>query len=120
MTMEEISKGQGTSIQDPGKTENDPITKLIGSKALTQCNTNGVTVKALLSRGAQVSMVDRAWKEEHLSHAEVRPLRELLGCADDLEVYAVNGDLIPFDGWTVITVTFLGSEDTSLSINVPS
>ena len=80
---------------------------------------NGVTVKALLDTGAQVSIVDRAWKEEHLSHAKVRPLRELLGCADDLEVYAVNGDLIPFDGWTVITVSLLGNEDSSLSINVP-
>lgn len=49
----------------------------------------------------------------------MRPLRELLGCQDDLKVYAVNGDVIPFDGWVVITVNLLGNEDPSLSINVP-
>lgn len=64
-------------------------------------------------------MVDRVWREKYLPSVEVRPLRELLGCQDDLKVYAVNGDVIPFDGWVVITVNLLGNEDPSLSINVP-
>jgi hypothetical protein len=32
-------------------------------------------------------------------------------------VYAVNGDLIPFDGWVTVTVNLPGNEDPSLSIN---
>lgn len=31
----------------------------------------------------------------------------------------MNGDPIPFDGWTVITVNLLGNGVPSLSINVP-
>ncbi len=42
-----------------GQTKTDTIIKLIGSKALTQCNLNGLTVRALLDTGAQVSIVDR-------------------------------------------------------------
>ncbi len=101
------------------QTKIDTIIKLIGSKALTQCNLNGLTVRALLDTGAQVSIVDRVWKEKYLPDIEVRPLRDLLGCGKDLEVCAVNGDPIPFDGWTVLTVNLQGNEDPSLSINVP-
>lgn len=36
-----------------------------------------------------------------------------------LVVYAVNGDLIPFDGWVIITVNLPGNEDPNLSISVP-
>ncbi len=93
------------------QTKTDTIIKLIGSKALTQCNLNGLTVRALLDTGAQVSIVDRVWKEKYLPDIEVRPLRDLLGGGNDLEVCAVNGDPIPFDGWTVITVNLLGNED---------
>ncbi|KAL0192074.1 hypothetical protein M9458_010370, partial [Cirrhinus mrigala] len=109
---------QRTNSLDPYQTKTDTIIKLIGSKALTQCNLNGLTVRALLDTGAQVSIVDRVWKEKYLPDIEVRPLQDLLGCGDDLKVCAVNGDLIPFDGWTVITVNLLGNEDPSLSINV--
>ncbi|KAL1272216.1 hypothetical protein QQF64_028078 [Cirrhinus molitorella] len=110
---------QGTNCLDPYQTKTDTIIKLIGNKALTQCNLNGLTIRALLDTGAQVSIVDRVWKEKYLPDIEVRPLQDLLGCGNDLEVYAVNGDPIPFDGWTVITVNLLGNEDPSLSINVP-
>lgn len=53
------SMSQGASILGSCKTKNDNIIKLIGSKALTQCNLNGLTVRTLLDTGAQVSMVDR-------------------------------------------------------------
>ncbi len=60
-------------------------------------------------------MVDRMWKERYIPSVEVRPLRDLLGYENDLEVYAVNEDPIPFDGWAVITVNLLGNEEPSLS-----
>lgn len=34
-------------------------------------------------------------------------------------MYAVNGELIPFEGWVVITVNLPGNEDPNLSIIVP-
>lgn len=36
-----------------------------------------------------------------------------------LEVYAVNGELIPFDFWIIITVNLPGNENPDLSISVP-
>ncbi|KAL1269016.1 hypothetical protein QQF64_031305 [Cirrhinus molitorella] len=74
---------------------------------------------ALLDTGAQVSIIDHKWKEQYLPDVEVRPLRELLGYHDNLEVYAVNGQPIPFDGWAIITVNLLENGDPTLSINVP-
>lgn len=97
----------------------EPIFKLIRKKALTQCNLNGLDVSALLERGAQVSMIDWAWKDKNLPDVDVRPLAELIGSADRLEVCAVNGDIIPFDGWTVITVNLPGNDDPNMSIPVP-
>ncbi|KAL1269483.1 hypothetical protein QQF64_031772 [Cirrhinus molitorella] len=74
---------------------------------------------ALLDTGAQVSIIDHIWKEQYLPDVEVRPLRELLGYHDNLEVCAVNGEPIPFDGWAIITVNLSGNDDPTLSINVP-
>ncbi len=107
------------SVQYAVRTPNDSIIKLIGSKALTHCNLNGLPVRALLDTGAQVSIIDCKWKEQYLPDVEVRPLRELLGYHDDLEIYAVNGEPIPFDGWAIITVNLLENDDPYLSINVP-
>lgn len=114
-----VHRSPGANVLDPCQKKNDTIIKLIGSKALTQCNLNGLTVRALLDTDAQVSIVDRMWKDKKVPNIEVRPLRDLLGCENDLEVYAVNGNPIPFDGWTIITVNLLGNEDPNLSINVP-
>lgn len=93
--------------------------KLIGKKALAQCNLNDLVVTALLDTGAQVSMIDRSCKDKYLSTVEVRPLVELIGMKDKLEVYAFDGDLIPFDGWAVITVNLQGNNNPDISINVP-
>lgn len=104
-----VHRSPGANVLDPCQKKNDTIIKLIGSKALTQCNLNGLTVRALLDTDAQVSIVDRMWKDKKVPNIEVRPLRDLLGCENDLEVYAVNGNPIPFDGWTIITVNLLGN-----------
>lgn len=108
-----------TSILTPPRAKNDNIVNLIGRKALTQCNLNGLAVSALLDTGAQVSITDRVWKDKYLPDVDVRPLAELMGTTDRLEVYAVNGDLIPFDGWAIITVNLQGNDNPNLSINVP-
>ncbi|RXN39630.1 Retrovirus-related Pol poly from transposon [Labeo rohita] len=61
---------------------------------------------ALLDTGAQVSMIDRGWKGRYLPNTPVRPLSEMFDDKEELEVHAVNGDVLPFDGWVIITVSF--------------
>ncbi|KAI4882368.1 hypothetical protein NFI96_008891, partial [Prochilodus magdalenae] len=97
----------------------DQIVGLIGRKALIKCNFNGLSVNALLDTGAQVSIIDKAWKDTYLPDLPVQPLTELIGGEEELAVYAISGDLIPFDGWVAIAVNLPGNEDPSLSINVP-
>ncbi len=111
-------KCKPTGKSQPG-TKKETIVKLIRKKALSQCNLNGLAVTALFDTGAQVSMIDRIWKDKYLPTVEVRPLVELMGMTEKLEVYAINGDLIPFDGWAVITVNLQGNDNPNLSINVP-
>lgn len=101
---------------------NEPVAKLIGRKALTKCILNGLAVNALLDTGAQVSIIDRHWRDKYLPDLDVRPLTELIELMEDkktLEVYAVNGGLIPFDGWVIITLNLPGNEDPDLSVSVP-
>lgn len=38
---------------------------------------------------------------------------------NELEVYAVNGQTIPYDGWVELTVTLSGHEDPNLTVNAP-
>ncbi|KAI5613075.1 hypothetical protein C0J50_11435 [Silurus asotus] len=85
------------SPSSPG-TKKETIVKLIGKKALARCKFNGLAVTALLDTGAQVNMIDRIWKDKYLPTVDVKPLVELMGMTEQLEVYAINGDLIPFDG----------------------
>lgn len=118
-TLRDKGMFQGVGSPSPPGTKKETIVKLIGKKALAQCNLNGLAVTALLDTGAQVSMIDRTWKDKYLPAVEVRPLAELMGMSEKLEVYAVNGELIPFDGWSVITVNLQGNDNPDLSINVP-
>ncbi|KAL6483733.1 hypothetical protein MHYP_G00086050 [Metynnis hypsauchen] len=107
------------SIRQAGQSIKVNVVKLIGKKAIIHCNLNGLAVAALLDTGAQVSIIDQDWKDQYLPSHDTRPLTELLAGDEKLEVYAVNGDLIPFKGWVAINVNLPGTEDPSLSINVP-
>lgn len=87
-------------------------------RALTQCNLNGLAVSALLDTGAQLSMIDSISKDKYLPDLNIRPLIDIIN-GDELDVYAVNGNLVPFDGWVAITVNLPGNENPSLSIKIP-
>ncbi len=99
-TLRDKGMFQGVGSPSPPVTKKETIVKLIGKKALALCNLNGLAVTALLDTGAQVSVIDQTWKDKYLPAVEVRPLAELMGMSEKLEVYAVNGELIPFDGWS--------------------
>lgn len=95
------------------------LAKLVGRRALTHCNLNGLAVSALLDTGAQVSMIDRVWKNRYLPDMPVKPLNEIIDDDEELKVYAVNGEILPFDGWVALTVNLKGNENPNLSITVP-
>lgn len=82
-----------------------------------KCSIAGYAVTALLDTGANVSLLDRAWKNKYLPGQDVRPLSELLD--DPLNVSAVTGDDIPYDGWVEVVVNLQGNDDPDLSIRVP-
>lgn len=121
-----VKQGQG----ETDKTTNDlthdllnnkreRIAKLIGSRALTHCHLNGFAIKALLDTGAQVSMIDRDWKNKYIPDTPVRPLEEIIGEDEVLDIFAVNGEVLPFDGWVALMVNLEGNEDPDLTITVP-
>lgn len=100
-------------------TKNEQAARLVGKKALTQCYLNGLAVGALLDTGAQVSMIDREWKDKYLPDIDIKPLTEIIEDEEELALYAVNGDPLPFEGWVAIIVNLPGNEDPNLSISVP-
>lgn len=113
------------SKNEPLKTtasNREPIVRLIGKKATTKCLLNGLTVTILVDTGAQVSLIDRAWKNKYIPDVNVRPIAELIELTDYGKVpkiYAVNGESLPLDGWVILTVNLPGNEDPELSMNVP-
>lgn len=120
----------GKSQQRPGKmslpfspdlpvTKNEQVARLVGKKVLTQCYLNSLAMSVLLDTGAQVSMIDREWKNKYLPDSDIRPLAEIIEDEEELAVYAVNGDPLPFDVWVAITGNLPGNEDPNLSISVP-
>lgn len=81
--------------------KNERVVSLIGRKALIQCYLNRLDINALLDTGAQVRLIVRDWKNNYFPSVDIQPLTELLSNEEDseLHVYALNGNLIPFDGW---------------------
>ena len=84
------------------KSRSQRVAKLIWEKCLLKCNLGGYAVTALLDSGAQVSIIDRPWKQKYLTQQELRPLSELLGDRE-LDLMAANGESIPYDGWVELT-----------------
>uniref|UniRef100_A0AAQ6IVH8 Gypsy retrotransposon integrase-like protein 1 n=1 Tax=Anabas testudineus TaxID=64144 RepID=A0AAQ6IVH8_ANATE len=64
-------------------------------------------------------MIDRDWKNKYLPYSRVRSLNEIIDNEDELRIYAVNGETLPFDGWVEIKVNLIGNEDPNLSVTVP-
>lgn len=60
-------------------------------------------------------MISRVWKDKYLPTAEVRPVTELWSTTEKLDVYTVNGDVSPFDGWTVTTINLQGTDNNKKS-----
>ncbi|CAI5647716.1 unnamed protein product [Oreochromis niloticus] len=72
------------------------------------CFMDNRPAKVLWDSGAQSSIVNENWRQNHLPHTVVRPISELLD-NETLTVFAANDTPIPYIGW--IEVSFrLGSD----------
>lgn len=85
--------------------------QLAGGKCLLECYMNSIAVTVLLDTGAQVSMLDRQWREKYLFKHTIRPLEKLMGVHSKLDIIAVNGMSFPFDGWVGVQVDLPGSDN---------
>lgn len=77
----------------------------------------GYAVTVLLDTGANVSMLDRTWKEKYLPYQDIWPLSELID--KEFDILAITGDEIPYDGWVDVIVNLQGNNDPDPSIRVP-
>lgn len=59
-------------------------------------------VKVLWDTGAQSSIVNENWRQDHLPHTVVRPVSELLN-DETLIVFAANDTTIPYTGWIEVS-----------------
>lgn len=78
------------------------LIKLIGKRCLVNCHLNGQPMEALWDTGAQASIVNDAWRQQHLQDTVIQPLEELLGEAT-LTGLAANNTEILFIGWVEIS-----------------
>ncbi|KAJ8009423.1 hypothetical protein DPEC_G00088720 [Dallia pectoralis] len=90
---------------------------LIGCQLLIRCSLAGYAATALLDSGANVSLIDRTWKGKYLPCQAIRPLSELMD--RELDVQAITGDVVPYDGYVELIVNLQGNDDPDLSIRVP-
>ena len=66
--------------------ERDEVVQLTGEKCLLDCKMNGIKTKVLLDRGAQVSLISKAWLNTHLNGGKVSKIEKILGPCDELRV----------------------------------
>ena len=89
--------------------EKQDIAKLIGKRCLIDGTIGNVKTECLWDTGSQVALISRAWIHENLNRTVViQPI------ADLLEIEAVGGSSIPYDGF--IDLDFAVGEN---SIKVP-
>lgn len=94
------------------------LTKLVGRRCVVSCLIQGKTVDALWDTGAQVCVVSKNWKETNLPNEPVRDIHELLG-EDELNLQAVNGTEIAYDGWIEVEFQLAGEDGYSEPLIVP-
>lgn len=70
---------------------------LVGKKSLLKCFISGYATIVLFD--SQASLLDRSWRETFIPNHPVCPLEELLDPDESLNLYAANGQKIPYDGW---------------------
>ncbi|CAJ1087323.1 unnamed protein product [Xyrichtys novacula] len=86
------------------------LVSLVGNRCTVNCFMDNQPVKVLWDSGAQSSIINENWRQNHLPHTVVRPVSELLD-DETLTVFAANDTPIPYIGW--IEVSFRLNSDLS-------
>ena len=76
-------------------------------------------MEALWNTGSQVCVVSRKWQQIHLPLEVLRNVEELLGAGEKLNLEAMNGTNIPFDGWIEVRFKLAGDDTTADELTVP-
>ncbi|KAI3360582.1 hypothetical protein L3Q82_002451 [Scortum barcoo] len=108
----------GPSLTSQVTEAHERVAQLVGRKCNIKCYINNYAMDCLLDTGAQVSILDRQWVKTYLPDHKLRPLAELMG-PKALNVLAVNGEPLPYDGWMEVMVSLPHNSDPNLVIQVP-
>ena len=95
------------------------LTKLVGRRCMVKCLIQGKEVEALWDTGSQVCVVSRKWQQTHLPLEVLRNVEELLGAGEELNLEAINGTDIPFDGWIEVRFKLAGDDTIADELTVP-
>ena len=95
------------------------LTKLVGQRCIVKCIIQGKQVEALWDTGSQVCVVSRKWQQTHLPLEVLRNVDELLRVGEELNLEAMNGTDIPFDGWIEVRFKLAGDNTTADELTVP-
>lgn len=92
----DVSSVNSPQVSNKTQPDTDKVAPVIGRRSLLRCSMAGYAVSVLLDTGANVSILDRTWKEKYLPCQDIRPLSELID--KELDVLAITGDEVPYDG----------------------
>lgn len=70
---------------------------------MVRTSINGVPLQMLLNSGTQVTMVGKAWMDKELSSVKIQPIESIF-TSQSMEITAVNGIEVPFEGWAEISL----------------
>ena len=86
---------------------------------MVKCLIQGKEVEALWDTGSQVCVESRKWEQAHLLLEVLKNVEELLGAGEELNLEAMNGTDIPFDGWIEVRFKLAGDDTTVDELTVP-
>lgn len=98
-------------------TKKRKVAQLVGRKCLVWCRMNNCKTQALWDTGAQVSIMSACWKSDNLPHLEVHPISDLLSKDELLDLRAVNGSEVPFQGWVEVSLSLCDSRGKAVAQN---
>ena len=110
-----------TTVADTGnrydhlsKKKRTKLVGLVGNQCLVECYLEGKKVTCLWDTGAQVSLLSTQWLQENFPTVKIKDVKELIDVYPGLDLTAVNGSRVPFNGWTSLNLTF--GEDVHLEV----
>lgn len=78
--------------------------KLVGTKCTAQVTIDGHKVNCLLDTGSQVTTIPLSFFKSHLSHHNLKLLKDLLDV--ELQIEGANGEAVPYLGYVEVNLLF--------------